>query len=559
MKSWGSRVKLERDKASILKEFYMNTKRIFSMGWVSARFLGLLAFAAALTASAQPPAVSLLVERQGHTATVLQDGRVLLAGGETALGLTDQSEFYDPATQTLSLGPLALAPRADHTATWLADGRVLVIGGRDTNGPLGSTEIYDPAAPAVSAFSAGPDLNLARSGQSATLLQDGTVLVAGGDSAGTAEIYDPGTGQFTLLPAQLGTPRAFHGAALLNSGQVLLAGGSGGLTSAEVYSPATGAFTPAANGLATGRLRPTLRVLPDGKVQIIGGASDRTIEIYDPADNGFGAHAQVLIGSNTAGDVLNTQTRAALIYKGSTPALDPLLDRGHYSLTELPQRNEALVGGGLDSGNQILNSAYLLGSSQASVTTDKLDYAPFETVTFSGAGWQPGETVDMLLHEEPNTGPDIPLQVAADPQGRFTFNAFAPDQGDVGVTFTLTAWGQLSGFTAQTAFTDGHNVSPTSLSFSATAGGANPASQTFTFNGPTPCNGGSASASVTTPIAGTWLSVSPTSYADFTAANSVIFTVSVNISGLSAGSYSGSITVDDVATVSACAAPLTGC
>ncbi|MGH7703165.1 MAG: Ig-like domain-containing protein, partial [Gemmatimonadales bacterium] len=220
-----------------------------------------------------------------------------------------------------------------------------------------------------------------------------------------------------------------------------------------------------------------LRVLPDGKVQIIGGASDRSIEIYDPADDSFGAHAKVLNGSNTAGDVLNTQTRGALLYKGSTlnnPALDPLLNRGNYSLTELPQRNgayEALVGGGLDSGNVILNSAYLLGSSQASVTTDKLDYAPGEPVTFSGAGWQPNELVDMVLHEEPNTGaPDIPLQVQADPQGKFTFNAFAPSQYQVGVTFTLTAWGASSGYTAQTAFTDARQFTAVITPTSATAG-----------------------------------------------------------------------------------------
>ncbi|MGH7703947.1 MAG: hypothetical protein ACREMO_12700, partial [Gemmatimonadales bacterium] len=110
------------------------------------------------------------------------------------------------------------------------------------------------------------------------------------------------------------------------------------------------------------------------------------------------------------------------------------------------------------------------------MTTDRLDYAPFETVTFSGAGWQPGEAVDMVLHEEPNTGPDIPLSVQADGQGKFTFGAFAPDEGDVGVTFTLTAWGLSSGFTAQTAFTDDNVQNDVA---------ANPGSDTFTVGGST--------------------------------------------------------------------------
>ncbi len=288
------------------------------------------------------------------------------------------------------------------------------------------------------------------------MLTDGRILIVGGDDQGTAEVYDPSTQASTLLGRPLGTPRAFHGAALLKSGKVLIAGGGEGLRSAELFSPATGAFAPVANGLEVGRVRPTLRLLPDGKVQVIGGATDRSIEVYDPVDNLFGAHAKVLNGSNTAGDVLNTQTRGALIYRGSMldPAHDKLLNRGNYSLTELPQRNESLVGGGVDSGNQILNSAYVLGSSEASVTADKLGYAPFDPVTVSGAGWQPGETVEIVLHDEPNTGPDIPLSVQVDDQGKFFFDTFAPDMNDIGVTFTLTAWGVASGFTAQTAFTD---------------------------------------------------------------------------------------------------------
>ena len=96
----------------------------------------------------------------------------------------------------------------------------------------------------------------------------------------------------------------------------------------------------------------------------------------------------------------------------------------------------------------------------------------------------------------------------------------------------------------------GHSVSPTSLSFTATAGGSNPASKTFKFSGPQQCNGGVASDDQA------WLSVSPTSYADFTTASDVTFTVSVDITGLSANTYNGTVTVDDDTTNVACAAAL---
>ena len=101
----------------------------------------------------------------------------------------------------------------------------------------------------------------------------------------------------------------------------------------------------------------------------------------------------------------------------------------------------------------VLLSAPAIGQT-ATVTTNKYHYTPGETVIITGTGWQPGETVLMVLHEEPFTHPDIALSSVADSSGNFTNTEYSPGEHDAGVTFTLTATGQSSGRTAQTTFID---------------------------------------------------------------------------------------------------------
>ena len=101
----------------------------------------------------------------------------------------------------------------------------------------------------------------------------------------------------------------------------------------------------------------------------------------------------------------------------------------------------------------LLLSAPAIGQT-ATVTTDKNHYSPGETVIITGAGWQPGETVNMVIREDPSTHLDHFLSSVADPSGTFTNTEFSPEEHDAGVTFTLTATGQSSGRTAQTTFID---------------------------------------------------------------------------------------------------------
>src|SRR5439155_24091942 len=189
----------------------------------------------------------------------------------------------------------------------------------------------------------------------------------------------------------------------------------------------------------------SLRVLPDGKVQVIGGSRDNSMELFDPAVGGFGAYAQLLSGSTTTPveTILRAQTRAALFHNQQDAVLPgpyaPPLDPEGHSPTEMPGRNQALVAGGVDTGDQAVRSAAVLASSAASVTTDKSDYHPGEVVTITGAGWQPGESVSLVIHEDPAMHADVALSAVADASGRFANTDYSPEVHDAGFKYTLTA------------------------------------------------------------------------------------------------------------------------
>jgi N-acetylneuraminic acid mutarotase len=246
--------------------------------------------------------------RSGHTATLLPSGKVLVVGGENGRVKMRQNyrvtlksaELYDPASGTWSFTGSLNTARQIHTATLLPDGKVLVAGGADFNGiVIGSAELYDPTS---GTWSFTGSLNTARDGHTATLLPDGKVLVAGGQSlvgddgdsvfdVTSAELYDPATGTWTIT-GNLNAARYAHAATLLQNGKVLVAGGAAHdffhpvVSSSELYDLNTGVWS-VTGGLNTGRSWYTATILPDGSVLSVGGQTFSgltvTAELYNAA------------------------------------------------------------------------------------------------------------------------------------------------------------------------------------------------------------------------------------------------------------------------------------
>jgi hypothetical protein len=244
---------------------------------------------------------SMAEARYGHTATLLEDGRVLVAGGTKDRGPTLASaELYDPQTGSFSPTGWMTTARVGHTATLLENGLVLLAGGSRAREPANPTyldlaELYDPAH---GTFSATGSMAEARYGHTATLLEDGRVLVAGGMTLGeggvkaslaSAELYDPANAGFSSA-GSMASPRGGHVALVLADGRLLIAGGSvydplkpTYLSSAELYPG--GAFTPASS-MTVARFGGTATLLKSGRVLIAGGGDSETIlasaELYQP-------------------------------------------------------------------------------------------------------------------------------------------------------------------------------------------------------------------------------------------------------------------------------------
>ena len=235
--------------------------------------------------------------RYGATATLLEDGTVLVAGGQPFNSdgtLPDEqlrsAVLYDPAADTWTAAGNLASGRFEHTATLLPDGRVLVVGGRaPRDQSLASAELYDPA---TRRWSAAPAMRGERASHAATLLDDGTVMVVGGygnlgerrGDRADVEIFDPETGGWSDGPS-LTMPRRLHTATLLEDGRVLVFGGDnaelGEMGAAEIYDPDLGVWLQGAF-TASQRSRHTATLLEDGTVLIAGGGGDQESYVFTP-------------------------------------------------------------------------------------------------------------------------------------------------------------------------------------------------------------------------------------------------------------------------------------
>lgn len=248
--------------------------------------------------------------RGNHTATLLANGKVLVAGGFGENGVPlGTSEIFDPATGawTRTAGNLSTS-RAHHTASVLSNGKILIVGGVGTgNSILNSTEIFDPA---TLLWTRARTLGTGRWAHTETFLPGGKVLIAGGYGApgstiqNTAELYDAAADTWTRTGGNLGVARSHHTATRLLNGKVLLAGGlgpTGMMSRAEIYHPATETFTATGVPLNTGRWLHTATLLRNGNVMVAGGNTDDNFgqsatgvtETYDPATDSWAATGQL--------------------------------------------------------------------------------------------------------------------------------------------------------------------------------------------------------------------------------------------------------------------------
>jgi hypothetical protein len=256
--------------------------------------------------------------RSGHTATLLNDGRVLVAGGFNTNGVLNSAELFDPTTKTWTPASPMQIPRARHTATLLPDGSVLVVGGAtDTAHPASITETAEKFDPSSGAWTQVKSMNTKRAFHTATLMLDGSVLVVAGGPTGTldgqlsAERYSPASDSWTSA-GQTRVPHTRGTATLLADGTVLVAGGvqSGPeqdnpsetlINYSERYDPNANAWLELAVMQET-PFAHTATILNDQTVLVAGGRALATYNNavrYDPSQETGGDFPPVWNVSNS--------------------------------------------------------------------------------------------------------------------------------------------------------------------------------------------------------------------------------------------------------------------
>lgn len=325
------------------------------------------------------PTGNLVTGRFWHTATLLPNERVFIAGGLSGNSpqstLADQAEQFDPANGTFQ--PDGKFSGALNTATVLANGDILIAGGAIDWATRASTNLAFLLKAGSGTLQPTGNMVVARYGHTATLLQDGRVLITGGATpsvTATAELYDPVSGTFALA-GKMTMERVFHTATLLASGKVLVTGWWG---SAELYDPTTNSFI-ATGSMAADRFSYTATLLPNGKVLMAGGETDYDdiymgpTEIYDPATGQFTlagtmltarwGHTATLLTNGTVllagGDVPGggVPTAWTEIFHPDTSSFTqgPTMSRGRvlHTATLLPDGSVLVVGGSNDNSAEI--------------------------------------------------------------------------------------------------------------------------------------------------------------------------------------------------------------
>lgn len=355
--------------------------------------------------------------RGAHTATILANARVLVVGGASTASLATAlatAELHDPAIgKWLTQPNTPNQPRFNHTATLLANGKVLIAGGSDANGAMKFSELYDPA---TDTWTRTGDMLTSRTGHTATLLRNGKVLATGGVQAGgailnSAELFDPVTGAWSATANTMPNNRTDHTATLMADGRVLVTGGwnvaagTNILKNCDIYDPATNSWT-SINGMNQARRFHTATLLFDGRLLVVGGdttSSLMTSELFDPATGrwtqqtstmhvGHFRHTATLLPNGKVLVVSGLQSNSGLptAYSGSANLFDPA-GQGKWDSVTAPNGRDGHTATLMPNGKVLIVGGYTIQSSGGSGSTiNNLDvvelYDPGKgtSVPFSG-------------------------------------------------------------------------------------------------------------------------------------------------------------------------------
>ncbi len=538
------------------------------------------------------PTGSMAYPREVPASVLLPSGKVFIVGSCSSCA----AELYDPATGTFTpVGPFSDS-QGYATATLLQDGRVLIAGGANTPS---AAEIYDPVAGSFSALP--PMLQPHNVGFTTTLLDDGRVLIVGGNNPIVgmpnlgAELFVPATGTFAAAGA-MSQNRSVHTATLLHDGRVLVADGDrqdgtgqGFLNSAEIFDPSTASFTPTGSTF-TPRINAYAVALPGGKVLVAGGdagGSPPTAELFDPANGTFALTGAPVAGSRFGADATLLSNGQVLISGGQilsprggvapTTALSELYIPASASFTSagnmtVPRQNHAstllldgrvlVVGGYNNAGNNggiEYSSAELYTPVTQGLITSQTGFT-FRAA--AGSATLPPQTVAVLsttatiswtvsthtyeggnwLSVTPTSGNSVPgatpttLTIAVNPSGLAAQDYYGaviltPTDGiHPPITIAIVLNIVPAGTVAPPA------VSPSGLLFLGTPGATFP-TQSFTISNLT-----------STPITFSGVGSNTPKWFNFTPATGTIagaqaasVTVTPTITGLTAGVYPGTI------------------
>src|SRR5437868_13860522 len=370
---------------------------------------------------------SLGTPRVAHTATVLKDGRVLVAGGSDANGPLASAEILDPASPLTGFRPLTNAmgaARSGHTATLSNSGKVLIAGGDDT----GTAEIFDPAGETFSS----PLLAMTapRIGQTATLFSDDSVLLAGGNTD-SMEYFSSVSQTFTLDPQKMTAARTGHEAISLSDTRLLFFGGDANHTVDE-FNPSSDVLTLKATMDAPAS---TATLLANGKILVL---RPDVAGLYAPdatdAASAFAPFDETLVPGSTA---LLRQGQTAtelsgdkkiLVAGGENAQHQPMLEIAAFNPARiwtdkddyLPGDNVVLSGSGWKTNENVYlyavddtTEAWTYGSTVAADSSGEFVVNPYFVVqlvqlganfSVSAVGAQSALQADVKFTDAPRIG-----------------------------------------------------------------------------------------------------------------------------------------------------------